>query len=139
MELYKKNFNDVDYQLAKQTPSYDRAGHFLSNAATLDAFKLLNAQMVKDISRKGTKKGEVLANVYQNAFWHLLDHLVQENPKEVPAEAKEALPPLLKAMEAKGVVLDDLAKGWKGEIFGELFGSATAKIVNAYLTLIKKG
>ena len=138
-EYYTENLNDIDYKLATSTKSYDRTRHFLTNPATLDAFKLLNAQMVQDISRKGTRKGEVLVKVYQNAFWYLLDHLVQENPKEVPPQAKEALPQLLLAMEAKGVVLDDLAKGWNGEVFGELFGSATTKIVNEYLALINKG
>jgi hypothetical protein len=94
--------------------------------------------MMQDIS-PGTRKGKVLTNVYQIAFWYLLDHLVQEHPNEIPHEVKEALPQLLQAMEAKGLVLDDLAKGWKGEVFGELFGSTTAKVVNEYLALIKKG
>lgn len=138
-EAYKKDINDVEYKPATSTKSYDQIRYFLKNPATLDAFKLLNVQMVEDISRKGTKKGEVLVNVYQKAVWYLLDHLMQEHPKEIPPEVKKALPQLLQAMEAKGVVLDDLAKGWKGEVFGELFGSATAKIVNEYLELIKKG
>lgn len=137
-EVLKKNIYDVDYKPATSTKSYDRISHFLTNPATLDAFKQLHAQMMQDISQ-GTRKGKVLTNVYQSAFWYLLDHLVQENPNEVPPEVKEALPQLLHEMEAKGLVLDDLAKGWKGEVFGELFGSTTAKVVNEYLSLIKKG
>jgi hypothetical protein len=137
-EVLKKDISDVDYKPATSTKSYDRISHFLSNPATLDAFKQLHAQMMQDISQ-GTRRGKVLTNVYQSAFWYLLDHLVQENPNEVPPEVKEALLQLLHEMEAKGLVLDDLAKGWKGEVFGELFGSTTAKVVNEYLALIKEG
>lgn len=136
-EAFKKYISDVDFKPARSTKSYDRISHFLTNPATLDAFKQLHAQMMQDIS-PGTRKGKVLTNVYQSAFWYLLDHLVQEHPNEIPHEVKEALPQLLQAMEAKGLVLDDLAKGWKGEVFGELFGSTTAKVVNEYLALIKK-
>lgn len=137
-EAFKKYISDIDFKPARSTKSYDRISHFLTNPATLDAFKQLHAQMMQDIS-PGTRKGKVLTNVYQIAFWYLLDHLVQEHPNEIPHEVKEALPQLLQAMEAKGLVLDDLAKGWKGEVFGELFGSTTAKVVNEYLALIKKG
>lgn len=137
-EALKKYISDVDFKPARDTKSYDQTSHFLINPATLDAFKQLHAQMMQDISQ-GTRKGKVLTNVYQSAFWYLLDHLVQVHPNEIPPEVKEALPQLLQAMEAKGLVLDDLAKGWKGEVFGELFGSTTAKVVNEYLALIKKG
>ncbi|MCX7099064.1 MAG: hypothetical protein NTV43_14275 [Methylococcales bacterium] len=136
-EALNKYIRAVDFAPVRSMKSYDRINHFLKNPATLDAFKQLHAQMMQDISQIETRAGKLLTNVYQIAFWYLLDHLVQEHPYEIQSVVKEALPQLLHEMEAKGLVLDELAKGWMGEVFGELFGATTAKIVNEYLTLIK--
>ncbi len=87
----------------------------------------------------GTKKGEVLTIVFSNTFWYLLDHLLQKHPTEVAPDIKTMLPPLLHAMKKKGMGLEDLAVGWKGEALGERLGTATTKAVHEYLALIEKG
>lgn len=137
-EKYQQNFRDVEYALAKGTKSYSQARHFLTNAPTLDAFKRLTDQMAKDMAGKGKKKSEALATVFSNAFWYLLDHLLQEHPTEIAPDVGTMLPPLLQAMKKKGMRLELLTMGWKGEELGELLGSATTKVVHEYLALIKK-
>ena len=137
-EKYKQNIYNVDDNAAKSTKSYGQARHFVSNAPSLDAFKLLAEQMAKDMAGKGKRKGEALAIVFSNAFWYLLDHLLQEHPVEVAPNVETMLPPLLKAMKKKGVRLEQLAMSWKGEALGELLGTATTITVQKYLALIKK-
>jgi hypothetical protein len=138
-EKYQKNLRDVEYAPATSTKSYSQARHFLTNAPSLDAFKRLTEQMTKDMAGKGKRKGEVLATVFSNAFWYLLDHLLLEHPTEVPPDVGTMLPPLLQVMKKKGMRLEQLALGWKGEELGELLGTATTKAVHKYLALIKKG
>lgn len=138
-ELYYRNVDDIDYAPATDTESYKRARHFLKNAPNLNAFNQFAGQVIPDMPRKRTKKGDALVVVFSNTFWYLLDHLLQEHPTEVPPDARKMLPPLLRAVEKKGVVLEKLAEGWKGEVFGDLFGPATARVVNEYLTLTRNG
>lgn len=138
-EKYQQNFRDVEYAPAKGTKSYGQARHFLANAPSPDAFKRLTEQMTKDMAGKGRRKSEALAIVFSNAFWYLLDHLLQEHPTEVSPNVGTMLPPLLQAMKKKGMRLEQLAMGWKGEELGKLLGTATTKAVHEYLALIKKG
>ena len=135
---YNKNYNDIKYALTKKTKSYKQAGHFLENSPTMGAFKSLTAQMTKDISRKGTKKGEKLIIAFSNAFWYFLDHLLQAQPTAIAPEASEILPQLLRDMTKEGLDIDSLATDWHGEIFADLFGPDTTKVVNAYLALIRE-
>ncbi|HNP83879.1 MAG TPA: hypothetical protein PKN47_20635 [Nitrospira sp.] len=137
-EKYQQDFRDVEYGPAKSTKSYGQARHFLANAPSPDAFKRLTEQMTKDMAGKGRRKSEALAIVFSNAFWYLLDHLLLEHPTEVAPDVGTMLPPLLQAMKKKGMRLEQLAMGWKGEELGKLLGTATTKAVHEYLALIQK-
>lgn len=136
-EKYSKNISNVDYALASHTESYKRARYFVSKPPSLSAFKQLAEQLMKDISRKGTKKSAALEIVFSNTFWYLLDYLLQENPEEIDPDGKTVFPSFFQAMQEKGFDLNKLATDWKGEEFGGLLG--TTKGVDEYLALIKKG
>lgn len=137
-EKYKDSLHDVEHALTTSTKSYGQARHFLTNAPSLDAFKRLTDQMAKDMAGKGKRKSEALAIVFSNAFWYLLDHLLLEHPTEVAPDVGAMVPPLLQAMKKKGMRLEQLAMGWKGEELGELLGSASTKVVHEYLALLQK-
>lgn len=135
-EKYIQNFRDVEYAPATSTKSYGQARHFLMNAPSLDAFRRLTEQVTKDMAGKGKGKGEALAIVFSNAFWYLLDHLLQEHPTEMAPGVEAMVPSLLQAMKKKGMKLDQLAMGWKGEELGQLLGTAATKAVHDYLALM---
>lgn len=137
-EAYKQQVSAIAYAPAKETESYRRANHFLANLPTPEAFTLLSTCIQGEIKNKGSKQRDALITVFSNACWYLLDHLVQEQPTVLNAAAEKALPPLLKAMQKKGLMPQNLAGCWNGKVFGELFGAATAKVVDEYLVLMTR-
>ncbi|MDX2070792.1 MAG: hypothetical protein SFV55_20350 [Haliscomenobacter sp.] len=132
------------YQLAIQaitdnnitsSEGFQRALFFVNNPPSLAAYTQLVKQILqKDLGRKGTTKHRVFSNILQQASWYLFDQLLQEHPNTIPAETKAALAPVLASMQAKGINMEDLAKGWQAENLAKLLA---AKAYNKFLKLLK--